>query len=108
VPTNGNLRPVISGDRAWVVNALCRRGDPDELFVTGKAQHKALVICRNCPVMRECAADALDNQVEYGIWGGMTERRRRALLKAHPEVVSWRDFFKGAVPATRDRVPGDS
>jgi WhiB family transcriptional regulator, redox-sensing transcriptional regulator len=43
--------------------------------------------------MRECGADALDNQVEYGIWGGMTERRRRALLKEHPEVVSWANFF---------------
>jgi hypothetical protein len=57
--------------------------------------------------MRECAADALDNQVEYGIWGGMTERRRRALLKAHPEVVSWADYFKGEVSAASDRVPGD-
>jgi WhiB family transcriptional regulator, redox-sensing transcriptional regulator len=23
----------------------------------------------------------------------MTERQRRALLKQHPEVVSWADFF---------------
>jgi WhiB family redox-sensing transcriptional regulator len=43
--------------------------------------------------MQECAAEALDNKVEYGIWGGMTERRRRALLKEHPEIVSWTDFF---------------
>jgi WhiB family transcriptional regulator, redox-sensing transcriptional regulator len=90
---NLNLRPVISGDRAWVLNAQCRDGDPDELFVRGKAQRKAAIICRHCPVMRECAADALDNQVEYGVWGGMTERRRRALLNQHPEVVSWADFF---------------
>ena len=43
--------------------------------------------------MQQCAADALDNQVEYGVWGGMTERQRRALLKQHPDVVSWADFF---------------
>jgi WhiB family redox-sensing transcriptional regulator len=43
--------------------------------------------------MQECAADALDNQIEYGVWGGMTERQRRALLKQHPEVVSWANFF---------------
>ena len=41
----------------------------------------------------ECGADALDNRVEFGVWGGMTERQRRALLKQHPEVVSWADFF---------------
>lgn len=44
--------------------------------------------------MQECAADALDNKVEFGVWGGMTERQRRALLKQHPEVVSWSDYFE--------------
>ncbi len=44
--------------------------------------------------MAECGADALDNRVEFGVWGGMTERQRRALLKQHPpEVVSWSEFF---------------
>jgi len=31
--------------------------------------------------------------MEWGIWGGLTERQRRALVKEHPEVVSWSDFF---------------
>ncbi|MBO0865621.1 MAG: WhiB family transcriptional regulator [Mycobacterium sp.] len=78
---------------AWVSKALCRAADPDELFVRGAAQRKAAVICRHCPVMLECGADALDNRVEFGVWGGMTERQRRALLKQHPEVVSWAEFF---------------
>jgi WhiB family redox-sensing transcriptional regulator len=78
---------------AWVSQALCRSTDPDELFVRGAAQRKAAVICRHCPVIWECRADALDNRVEFGVWGGMTERQRRALLKQHPEVESWADFF---------------
>ncbi|WP_137147166.1 WhiB family transcriptional regulator [Mycolicibacterium sp. CR10] len=78
---------------AWVSQARCRQADPDELFVRGAAQRKAAVICRHCPVMAECGADALDNRVEFGVWGGMTERQRRALLKQHPEVVSWSEFF---------------
>lgn len=78
---------------AWVSQARCRQADPDELFVRGAAQRKAAVICRHCPVIAECGADALDNKVEFGVWGGMTERQRRALLKQHPEVVSWADFF---------------
>ena len=93
VAANSNLRPVTSDARAWVSNALCRDRDPDELFVRGAAQREAAVICRYCPVIQECGVDALDNKVEYGIWGGMTERQRRALLKQHPEVVSWADFF---------------
>jgi WhiB family transcriptional regulator, redox-sensing transcriptional regulator len=91
----GVLHSVEAEDRiAWVAKALCRTTDPDELFVRGAAQRKAAVICRHCPVMQECGADALDNKVEFGVWGGMTERQRRALLKQHPEVVSWADFFE--------------
>jgi len=91
---HSTLRAVDAEERiAWVSKALCRQTDPDELFVRGAAQRKAAVICRHCPVMQECGADALDNRVEFGVWGGMTERQRRALLKQHPEVVSWADFF---------------
>ena len=88
------VKPVDAEERlAWVSQALCRTADPDELFVRGAAQRKAAVICRHCPVMQECAADALDNKVEFGVWGGMTERQRRALLKQNPEVVSWTDYL---------------
>ncbi|MFM8599267.1 MAG: WhiB family transcriptional regulator [Mycobacterium sp.] len=80
---------------AWVSKALCRTTDPDQLFVRGAAQRKAAIICRHCPVIAECGADALDNRVEFGVWGGMTERQRRALLKQHPDVVSWAEFFSG-------------
>ena len=77
----------------WVSSARCRSTDPDRLFVRGAAQRKAAVICRHCPVIAECAAEALDNQMEFGVWGGMTERQRRALLKQHPEVTSWAEYF---------------
>lgn len=78
---------------AWVSQARCRSVDPDDLFVRGAAQRKAASICRHCPVQLECGADALDNRVEFGVWGGMTERQRRALLRQHPEVTSWAAFF---------------
>jgi WhiB family transcriptional regulator, redox-sensing transcriptional regulator len=78
---------------AWVAKARCLSGDPDELFVRGAAQKHAAKICRCCPVIAECAADALDNRMEFGVWGGMTERQRRALLRRHPEVFSWAEFF---------------
>jgi WhiB family transcriptional regulator, redox-sensing transcriptional regulator len=85
--------PAAQALSAWVSKARCRSTDFDELFVRGAAQKKAAVICRNCPVIAECLADALDNQMEFGVWGGMTERQRRELLKQHPEVVSWSEFF---------------
>jgi len=77
----------------WVSKARCRSTDPDKLFVRGAAQKKAAVICRHCPVIIECLADALDNRMEFGVWGGMTERQRRSLRRLHPEVVSWAEFL---------------
>jgi WhiB family transcriptional regulator, redox-sensing transcriptional regulator len=89
------LLPLSASERriAWVSEALCRSTDPDELFVTGAAQKRAAVICRQCAVVAECLADALDNRTEFGVWGGMTERQRRKLIRQHPEVTSWSEHF---------------
>jgi WhiB family transcriptional regulator, redox-sensing transcriptional regulator len=81
----------------WTTRALCQEGDPDALFVQGAEQNNAKKICRGCPVRLECLADALDNRIEFGVWGGMTERERRALLRKHTDVRSWRGVFEVAL-----------
>ncbi|WP_230314113.1 WhiB family transcriptional regulator [Nakamurella alba] len=86
--------------------AVCANGDPDALFVTGAAQRDAARLCGGCPVKTECLAEALDNQVEYGVWGGMTERQRRALLKRCPDVTSWRDLLEEARLAGTEHLAG--
>ena len=80
----------------WTAQASCNTADPDELFVTGAAQNRAKQVCMGCPVRTECLADALDNRVEFGVWGGMTERERRAVLKRRPDVTSWKLLFAQA------------
>jgi WhiB family redox-sensing transcriptional regulator len=80
----------------WTARAACKGTDPDELFVQGAAQNRAKLICRGCPVRTECLADALDNRIEFGVWGGMTERERRALLRRRPDVISWRELLESA------------
>ena len=77
----------------WVTMAVCRSGDPDALFVRGAEQRKAAAICRRCPVQMECRADALDNKVEFGVWGGLTERQRRAVLRKNPHVTDWAEHL---------------
>ncbi|MBK8868442.1 MAG: WhiB family transcriptional regulator [Dermatophilaceae bacterium] len=77
----------------WAGLGLCVTRHPDALFVTGAAQREAKLVCQRCPVIAECLADALDHQTEFGVWGGMTERERRALLRQHPHVVSWWALF---------------
>lgn len=80
----------------WVSLAECRTGSPDDLFAKGAAQQTAKIVCQKCPVVAECLADALDNRTEYGVWGGMTERERRALLRRRPDVRSWATLFRTA------------
>jgi WhiB family redox-sensing transcriptional regulator len=80
----------------WAASAACRASDPDTLFVQGAAQNRAKSICLGCPVRTECLADALDNRVEFGVWGGMTERERRALLRRRPDVESWWSLLETA------------
>ncbi|MFE5538720.1 WhiB family transcriptional regulator [Streptomyces sp. NPDC056492] len=80
----------------WSAHAACRTTDPDELYVQGAAQSRAKAVCTGCPVRTECLADALDNRVEFGVWGGMTERERRALLRRRPTVTSWRSLLQSA------------
>jgi WhiB family redox-sensing transcriptional regulator len=80
----------------WSVRAACRATDPDALFVQGAAQNRAKALCMGCSVRTECLADALDNEVEFGVWGGMTERERRALLRRRPNVTSWRRLLETA------------
>src|ERR1700753_2346257 len=87
----------------WTTRAACKGTDPDELFVQGAAQNRAKLICRGCLVRTECLADALDNGIEFGVWGGMTERERRALLRRRPDVKSWRELLEQA----RDRYEQD-
>ena len=80
----------------WIVLSACKDADPDELFVTGAAQNRAKAVCMGCPVRTECLSDALDNRVEFGVWGGMTERERRALLRRRPDVTSWKALLETA------------
>jgi WhiB family redox-sensing transcriptional regulator len=101
----GGTRPVAPMARSamvtgWAPQGACVKAEPDALFVRGAAQRAAKKLCVGCPVGVECLADSLDNRTEFGVWGGMTERQRRALLKRWPDVTSWRALLEGGPSET--------
>jgi WhiB family redox-sensing transcriptional regulator len=87
----------------WAPRAACKGTTPDQLFVRGAEQNKAKQLCSSCPVRTECLAEALDNQIEWGVWGGMTERERRALLRRRPSA-SWRAVLETARTKATDET----
>jgi WhiB family redox-sensing transcriptional regulator len=70
--------PVDTACQDWRAYAACSGYDPDLFFSPGALEHKvAKRICRACPVRKQCLAYAMDEPVDHGVWGGLTERERR-------------------------------
>ena len=70
----------ITDERPWVVFAACRDADPDLFFPAGREEElRALAVCASCPVRSECLDYALEAGERFGIWGGLTEKKRRKL-----------------------------
>lgn len=80
---------VVYKDQTWATRAACAKIDPDSLFVRGSAQRQVRQLCYACPVRLECLADALDSNAGFGVWGGLTERERRAILRRFPNETNW-------------------
>jgi len=76
-------------DQTWATQAACASVEPDQLFGKGAEQRDARSLCFSCPVRMECLAEALNSESSFGVWGGLTERERRALLRRFPEVDDW-------------------
>jgi len=63
----------------WTRRARCRGLDADAFFERAIQQARpALKVCQRCQVREDCLTYAIDNNMEIGVWGGLTERQRRA------------------------------
>jgi WhiB family redox-sensing transcriptional regulator len=66
----------------WMLDGLCAQTDPDTFFPDkGGTTAPAKTVCGNCPVKAECLAYALERDEQFGIWGGLSVRQRRKLLR---------------------------
>lgn len=70
----------------WRDEALCAQTDPDAFFPEkGGSTREAKQVCTRCPVQAECIDEALANNERFGIWGGVSERDRRKILRRQAE-----------------------
>lgn len=77
-------------DARWQDRAACKGMDPTIFFGPEHAENvkekrdredAAKEVCMTCPVKHDCLEYALEAREAYGIWGGLTELERKALLR---------------------------
>ncbi|MGH9212845.1 MAG: WhiB family transcriptional regulator [Acidimicrobiales bacterium] len=66
----------------WMARGNCADESPAVLFPSdGVGVEIARRICAGCPVREQCLEYALANRIDHGVWGGLSERERRRVLK---------------------------
>jgi len=79
-------------DEVWVLEANCRGrthlffapDDSESRADRRRREAQAKSVCNECVVRVECLQEAFEADERFGIWGGLTERERRAARRAHP------------------------
>ncbi|HEU4830932.1 MAG TPA: WhiB family transcriptional regulator [Candidatus Saccharimonadales bacterium] len=67
---------------AWDKRGLCGQTDPEAFFPEkGGSTKDAKKICAKCDVRVQCLEYALETDQKFGIWGGLSERERKALRR---------------------------
>jgi WhiB family redox-sensing transcriptional regulator len=72
----------------WQLVAACRGVDSSLFFhpegergaARSAREASAKEVCMRCPVRAECATHALTVREPYGVWGGLTEDEREAMM----------------------------
>ena len=75
-----NLTVPVLDERPWAVFAACKNQHPVAFFpTTPEEERNAIRSCQGCSVTMECLEFALETRARFGIWGGQTEKQRKAL-----------------------------
>ena len=69
----------------WVVDAACKGADPKLFFAEERGDVqlyvKARKICERCSVRKTCLDYAMTNEVDVGVWGGLSPLERKRLKR---------------------------
>lgn len=68
-------------------NARCEGEDREMFYSDDKIdQEKAKAICHLCPIEVDCRQWALAVKEEFGVWGGMSAKERKAAKVKRPRI----------------------
>lgn len=70
------------GTMHWREQGRCRGTDPEVFFpFDDEDAGEAKEICGRCRVRETCLEHAITHREKLGVWGGLTERERRRLIR---------------------------
>ncbi len=66
----------------WRQRAACRGLDPEVFYpLSDEEAEEAKAVCERCQVRQMCLEHALVHREREGVWGGLTDRERRRMLR---------------------------
>tara|TARA_R100000278_G_C5361113_1_gene125411 strand:+ start:260 stop:565 length:306 start_codon:yes stop_codon:yes gene_type:complete len=78
---------------SWKNKGACVGVEQDIFFPErGSSTRLAKAVCRRCEVQEECLEYAVNNGEKFGIWGGLSERERRAIRKKRGIVLKKKPY----------------
>ena len=81
----------------WRVLANCLGADPDLFFPErGAGTKEAKAVCSGCEVRDDCLEYALERGEKHGIWGGLSDRERRLIVRYQLANTPYSVVLRGA------------
>ena len=77
----------------WSQRAACLSAEPEMFFPIGAGEgsaretEAAKAVCGRCQVIDDCRDYAIATRQPHGVWGGLDEDERRALLGTRTPAV---------------------
>lgn len=71
-------------DKSFMEFAKCKSTDTNFFYADDViGTNQAIAFCQDCPVKNLCGQYAMDNNIIYGVWGGLSIRARAKLKRQH-------------------------
>jgi len=77
----------------WFGLAACKGKDNTMFYgnekgnIPSELSKKAKRMCSECSVPNECLNFAIENDESYGIWGGLTAKERKAIVREYGKIT---------------------